>query len=169
MDSAFAETMTQGYALAEPQIVIGGPMLGGEVLPGVRVQVALSMLNRHGLIAGATGTGKTKTLQLLAEHFSRHFSVVKIGEPVSNAFEKWKIRNKEFRENLEWAVVVPGDSEISPGVSKLLAESLLLCVLRTRTISSRTLPPPFQFSFRLLYRCTSSISSLQQMYTSIIF
>ena len=52
----------------------------------------------------------------------RHWSVVRIGEPVSNLFGKWEIRNKEYRENLEWAVVVPGDSEISPAVSKLLAE-----------------------------------------------
>ena len=40
--------------------------IGDEVLPDVRVQVPLSRVNRHGLIAGATGTGKTKTLQLLA-------------------------------------------------------------------------------------------------------
>jgi len=53
---------------------------------------------------------------------ARHFSLVKIGEPVSNAFEKWEIRNKEFRENLEWAVVVPGDAEVSRGVSQLLGE-----------------------------------------------
>ena len=70
MDAAFAEVMTTGYALREPGIAIGSPMLGSELLPDVRVQVALSMLNRHGLIAGATGTGKTKTLQLLAGQLS---------------------------------------------------------------------------------------------------
>jgi len=53
---------------------------------------------------------------------ARHFSLAKIGEPVSNAFDKWEIRNKEFRENLEWAVVVPGDAEVSHGVSQLLGE-----------------------------------------------
>src|SRR4029079_9209772 len=48
----------------------GSPMLGDEVLTDVRVQVALSRVNRHGLIAGATGTGKTKTLQLIAGQLS---------------------------------------------------------------------------------------------------
>jgi len=53
---------------------------------------------------------------------ARHFALVKIGEPVLHAFEKWEIRNKEFRENLEWAVVVPGDSEVSRAASELLGE-----------------------------------------------
>ena len=66
MDASFTAEMAAGYRLDEPGIVIGSPLLGGEVETGVRVQVALSMLNRHGLVAGATGTGKTKTLQVLA-------------------------------------------------------------------------------------------------------
>ena len=64
MDQAFHDAMSGGYALTEPGLVIGSPMLAGELVNDARVQVALSMLNRHGLIAGATGTGKTKTLQL---------------------------------------------------------------------------------------------------------
>jgi DNA helicase HerA-like ATPase len=71
MDEAFRSEMASGYALTEPGLVIGSPMLGDELLTDVRVQVALSMTNRHGLIAGATGTGKTKTLQLLAGELSR--------------------------------------------------------------------------------------------------
>ena len=71
MDQAFRDAMTEGYALAEPGVVIGSPMHEGEPFNDVRVQVALSMLNRHGLIAGATGTGKTKTLQLMAGQLSR--------------------------------------------------------------------------------------------------
>src|SRR5437762_2706791 len=63
--------MTAGYGLTEPGLVIGSPMLGDELLNETRVQVALSMMNRHGLIAGATGTGKTKTLQLLGGELSR--------------------------------------------------------------------------------------------------
>src|SRR6187549_1396874 len=47
-------------------------MLDETTLAGVPVRIPLSMLNRHGLVAGATGTGKTKTLQLLAEQLSAH-------------------------------------------------------------------------------------------------
>jgi DNA helicase HerA-like ATPase len=72
MDATFRETMAGGYTLDQPSIVLGSPMLGDELLEGVHVRVALSMLNRHGLIAGATGTGKTKTLQLIAGQLSRH-------------------------------------------------------------------------------------------------
>ena len=70
MDQAFRDEMKQGYALTEPSLIIGSPMLGGELANDARVQVGLSMMNRHGLIAGATGTGKTKTLQLLAGELS---------------------------------------------------------------------------------------------------
>jgi DNA helicase HerA-like ATPase len=71
MDQAFRDEMTKGYGLTEPALVIGSPMLDGELDNDARVQVALSMMNRHGLIAGATGTGKTKTLQLLAGELSK--------------------------------------------------------------------------------------------------
>ncbi len=70
MDDAFRTEMAAGYAFDEPVIVLGSPIVGDEVLPEVRVQVPLSRVNRHGLIAGATGTGKTKTLQLLAGQLS---------------------------------------------------------------------------------------------------
>src|SRR5207342_251039 len=71
MDKAFHDAMTAGYALTEPGLIIGSPMLGTELANDARVQVALTMMNRHGLIAGATGTGKTKTLQLLAGQLSK--------------------------------------------------------------------------------------------------
>jgi DNA helicase HerA-like ATPase len=71
MDQAFRDAMATGYALSEPGLVIGSPMRDGELDNDARVQVALSMLSRHGLIAGATGTGKTKTLQLLAGQLSK--------------------------------------------------------------------------------------------------
>ncbi len=62
--------MTEGYAIDEAVVVLGSPMLDGEVLPEVRVGIPLSTANRHGLIAGATGTGKTKTLQVMAGQLS---------------------------------------------------------------------------------------------------
>jgi DNA helicase HerA-like ATPase len=71
MDKAFHDAMATGYGLTEPGLVIGSPMHDGELANDARVQVALSMLNRHGLIAGATGTGKTKTLQLMAGQLSK--------------------------------------------------------------------------------------------------
>jgi len=62
MDQAFRDAITTAYTLDEPALVLGSAMRDGELFNDTRVQVALSMLNRHGLIAGATGTGKTKTL-----------------------------------------------------------------------------------------------------------
>jgi uncharacterized protein len=70
MDESFRAEMAEGYALAEPAVVLGSPVLEGDVASDVRVQLALSILNRHGLIAGATGTGKTKTLQIMAGQLS---------------------------------------------------------------------------------------------------
>ncbi len=70
MDEAFRADMAAGYTFDEPTIVLGSPMKDGEVLADVRVAIPLSRVNRHGLIAGATGTGKTKTLQLLAGQLS---------------------------------------------------------------------------------------------------
>jgi hypothetical protein len=53
---------------------------------------------------------------------ARHWSIVQIGEVKSQKFEHWEIRNKEFRENLAWAVIVPGDRKISPAILALLTE-----------------------------------------------
>ena len=53
---------------------------------------------------------------------ARRWSIIQIGNQKSLSFEQWQIRTKEYRENLEWAVVVPGDEDISPAVSQLLAE-----------------------------------------------
>jgi DNA helicase HerA-like ATPase len=70
MDDAFREEMSTGYTFDEPCVVFGAPMLGDELDADVRVQVPLTRVNRHGLIAGATGTGKTTTLQLFASQLS---------------------------------------------------------------------------------------------------
>ncbi len=70
VDDAFRTEMTDGYAFDEPCLVLGRPLLGDELVLDASVQLPLSMVNRHGLVAGATGTGKTKTLQILAGQLS---------------------------------------------------------------------------------------------------
>ena len=52
----------------------------------------------------------------------RHWSVIKIGAATPPELNRWRIVVKEFRENLEWAVVVPGEAELSPAVRTLLDE-----------------------------------------------
>ena len=59
-----------GYTFDEPAIELGVLMENDGPVPAAIVRIPLSMLNRHGLVAGATGTGKTKTLQLMAEQIS---------------------------------------------------------------------------------------------------
>jgi len=52
----------------------------------------------------------------------RHWSLIQIGATTPPALDLWSIVSREFRENLAWAVIVPGDSEISPAVAELLGE-----------------------------------------------
>ncbi|MGF1924805.1 MAG: helicase HerA-like domain-containing protein, partial [Bacteroidia bacterium] len=66
----FTEKINASYAPTGASIYLGAGMLNGEVLAAAEVNLPLRMMNRHGLIAGATGTGKTRTLQLLAEQLS---------------------------------------------------------------------------------------------------
>ena len=67
---SFQETIRNGYTFKGKSITLGGAMLNGEVMKNSLVNIPLKMMNRHGLIAGATGSGKTKTLQILAEQLS---------------------------------------------------------------------------------------------------
>lgn len=66
----FLNHINEGYTFKGSSIRIGSAMLDGSVVKGAEVKAALKTLNRHGLIAGATGTGKTKTLQGIAESLS---------------------------------------------------------------------------------------------------
>ena len=68
--SDFAETIAQGYAVEGAAIDLGRGIHDGKLEPAAIVRLPLATANRHGLIAGATGTGKTRTLQLMAEQLS---------------------------------------------------------------------------------------------------
>jgi uncharacterized protein len=69
MDEGLAG-LAAGYGFTEPAVALGRAVKGDEVNTGFEVAVPLAMLNRHGLVAGATGTGKTKTVQGLAGRLS---------------------------------------------------------------------------------------------------
>jgi len=57
-----------------------------------------------------------------AQALVRHWSLIQIGRPTPPSLDRWQISSREFRENLAWAVVVPGENEISQAVAELLDE-----------------------------------------------
>jgi hypothetical protein len=63
---------------------------------------------------------------------ARHWTVIRIGARTPEALAAWTISTREFRENLEWAIVIGGEGEPSPAVSQLLDE------LRTRGVKIET-------------------------------
>ena len=67
----FAETISEAYATEGDAVDLGRAVHEGELFREAAVRVPLATMNRHGLVAGATGTGKTKSLQLLTEQLSR--------------------------------------------------------------------------------------------------
>jgi DNA helicase HerA-like ATPase len=68
--SEFSKHINEGYTSKGESILLGGAILNGEAVADTFIKVPLKTLNRHGLIAGATGTGKTKTIQVLSEQLS---------------------------------------------------------------------------------------------------
>lgn len=66
----FIKVINEGYASKGENILLGAALLDGEAISEAQVKIPLKTLNRHGLIAGATGTGKTKTIQVLSEQLS---------------------------------------------------------------------------------------------------
>ena len=66
----FTPHIEAGYTTSGDSITLGAAMFDGHPVTGVHVKVPLKTMNRHGLIAGATGTGKTKSIQVLSEQLS---------------------------------------------------------------------------------------------------
>ena len=66
----FLNEIENGYTTKGDFIAIGAAILNDETITKAQIKIPLKTLNRHGLIAGATGTGKTKSLQVLAENLS---------------------------------------------------------------------------------------------------
>ena len=70
MKEKFIEQVSGAFQFKGASILLGSGVLGSELVPELKVSLPMRMMNRHGLIAGATGTGKTKSLQVLAEQLS---------------------------------------------------------------------------------------------------
>ena len=68
----FIQSIQQGYTFNGTSILVGGAMLDATSVANAQVKIPLKTLNRHGLIAGATGTGKTKTIQTLSEKLAEN-------------------------------------------------------------------------------------------------
>src|ERR1700677_1682364 len=65
-----AQRIASGYAVGGQALELGTVVVDGTADPTAQIRIPLATVNRHGLVAGATGTGKTKTLQLIAEQLS---------------------------------------------------------------------------------------------------
>jgi hypothetical protein len=72
--------------------------------------------NNHFIVRGPLPDRET------ALALARHWSLIQIGQTTPIALQRWQISTQEFREDLAWAVVVPGDDEVTPGVAQLLDE-----------------------------------------------
>lgn len=107
---AFIEAINKGYTFKGESVKLGAAVLDGEVVPEAGINLPLKTLNRHGLIAGATGTGKTKTLQVISEFLSDNSvpvlvmdikgdlsGIAAVGNTNAKISERYQKLNMEFR------------------------------------------------------------------------
>src|SRR5687768_9672089 len=66
----FIQAIHQSYTFKHPSIYLGAGVYSGDIIADAKVSLPLRMMTRHGLVTGATGSGKTRTLQLIAEQLS---------------------------------------------------------------------------------------------------
>ncbi|MBC2638858.1 MULTISPECIES: helicase HerA-like domain-containing protein [unclassified Rhodococcus (in: high G+C Gram-positive bacteria)] len=120
--SGAAAGIAAGYSSDGAALELGTVVLGGVVNLSARVRIPLATLNRHGLVAGATGTGKTKTLQVIAEQLSA------AGVPVVMADVKGDLsglsRPGETGEKIAARASETGDGEWRPAGSPVQFLSL---------------------------------------------
>jgi len=106
----FQEAIRRAYTFSGASLEIGHAIRDGTLFPDLPIRVPLSMMNRHGLIAGSTGTGKTRTLQLLTESLSRSgvptfvsdvkgdlSGMARPGEATPKVLERMKNAGREFK------------------------------------------------------------------------
>lgn len=105
-----AAEISAGYAFTGAALDLGALLWDGTCHPDAQIRIPLSMLNRHGLVAGATGTGKTKTLQLIAEQLSANGVPVFLADIKGDVsgisapgVEGEKVRGRAGEVGQEWA------------------------------------------------------------------
>jgi hypothetical protein len=81
-----------------------------------RMAGILVLGNNHFIVRGPLPDRET------ALALARHWSLIQIGQTTPISLQRWSISTREFRENLEWAVIVPGEGEVTSGVAQLLEE-----------------------------------------------
>ncbi|MBB4119249.1 hypothetical protein GGR32_001545 [Mesonia hippocampi] len=109
----FIPHIQEGYTTKGNSIVLGAAMLNGKPIAEAQVSIPLKTMNRHGLIAGATGTGKTKTLQILAENLSEQGVPVLLMDVKGDLSGIAKASESNF-EKRHQAIGYPHKSQASP-------------------------------------------------------
>lgn len=106
---SFLSAIEKGYTFKGNSLTVGAAIYDGQVQREAHIKIPLSTLNRHGLIAGATGTGKTKTLQGLAEGLSAHGVAVMMMDIKGDlsgiakpGIENEKILERHSKLGIEW-------------------------------------------------------------------